>query len=317
MSFSERAEMYAVLAEVLAEPPEWICQPGREWPLFELASRLLPDSSALADLASIQAETWPERQARYTALSAGQPSHWLYESAFLTGRILGEATFAVAKCYSQAGLQVEGSQLPDGAAPELAFLAFLVEKNNLPAEQDFLKQHACRWLPALGNSLVQGGDPLYAAVGQLLSDWITLASRPLTLAVETSTSRRPVLLDQAACSLCGFCAQRCPTGALTIRETDLQTGLVLATDSCNGCGRCVRACEMRPSLLSMQVAGELQLSAAPIALRISTRVVCVKCGKPMVSQAEMDFVISKIGHPGWLDYCEECRVPAQIQAAGQ
>ena len=334
MSFSERAELYAALAEALAEPPEWLCLAGREWPLFELATQLLPDSAAVAALALIQPESMPDRKARYANLSGGrqasaqaggQPAFWLSESAFLTGRILGEATFEVAKCYSQSGLQVEGSELPDGAATELAFLASLVENNNPVAEQDFLKQHASRWLPALGQALAQADDPLYAAIGQLLSDWITQAARPArplivklpVLDVVGSSPRLPVLSDVAACSLCGFCAQRCPTGALTIRETDRQTGLVLLASACTSCGRCVRACEMKPSLISMQASVAEQLSSQPVVLVLSERVACQQCGKPMVSQAEMDFVISKIGHPDWLDFCDTCRVPAQISSSGQ
>ena len=152
MSFSERAEMYAVLAEVLAEPPEWICRPGREWPLYELAacSREGPGAG------------------RRSAVCRG-----------------GSTAFGL--------------------------------------------DHACQ--PAAKHR-----------------------------------SRNFVV------------APACAAGS--------------------GCK------------------WPVQLSAPPAALRISKRVACVKCGKPMVSQAEMDFVISKIGHPGWLDYCEECRVPAQIRAGG-
>ena len=161
MPLSERADMYTALAEAMAEPPQWMCLPGREWPLFDLAVQLLPNSAALPVMALIQEELLTARMARYTNLSsgqAGQPHFWLYESAFLTGRILGQSTFDVAKCYSQAGLEVDGSELPDGAAPELAFLAFLA-CSDPGAEKDFLKNHAARWLPALGQtSWPHGGD---------------------------------------------------------------------------------------------------------------------------------------------------------------
>ncbi len=38
--------MYALLAELLAEPPEWMNLPGREWPLFDLLSQLAAESDA-------------------------------------------------------------------------------------------------------------------------------------------------------------------------------------------------------------------------------------------------------------------------------
>ena len=313
MSLSERADMYTALAEALAEPPEWMCFPGREWPLFDLAMRLLPNSAALTGMALINEEPLPARKARYTSLSsgqAGQPHFWLYESAFLTGRILGQSTFDVAKCYSQAGLEVDGSELPDGAAPELAFLAFLACSNPV-AEKDFLKNHAARWLPALGQALARGSDPVYAAIGQLLSDWITNAGSPPSATeysrirtASTGARRLPILTNTPACTLCGFCVQCCPTQALVIHESPDQTTLELLGSRCSGCGRCAAVCDAR--LLVMQPAnGTSQLQ--PQVLSISERVVCKSCGEPMVSRAEMDYVIRQIGHPAWLDYCPSCR----------
>jgi ferredoxin/nitrate reductase assembly molybdenum cofactor insertion protein NarJ len=311
MSLSERVDMYTALAEALAEPPQWMCLPGPEWPLFDLAARLLPNSSALPGLALIGEEDLPTRQARYTALCAAQPVVWLYESAFLTGRILGEATFAVAKWYSQAGLEVQGSELPDGAAQELSFLAYLAN-NDPAAEKKFLKEHAAAWLPALGQSLARGSDPLYAAIGRLLSDWITQALTPVrkpAAVISTGPARIPRIPVMGAapeCTMCGFCAQRCPTAALTIRETSVQSELVLLAARCTGCGRCAAVCDA--VLLSMQPLTSPQ--EQPITLRQSERVACKACGQPTVSRAEMDFVIKQIGHPDWLDYCPACRVPA-------
>lgn len=315
MPLSDRAELYTALAEVLAEPAQWICLPGREWPLFELASRLLPNSSALPGLVLIQPEPLAARQARFRSLNG--PRTWLSESAFLTGRFLGEATFVVAKCYSKAGLQVEGSELPDGAATELAFLAHLAQ-NDPVGEIDFLKQHAGRWLPALGRAMAGGPDPLYAAIGQLLSDWIAFAISPAPERPKKRElpARLPVLVDAPACSLCGFCAQRCPAGALSIRETDRQTELVFVPEHCTGCGRCAAVCDR--SLLSM-IAPQAGLPAPrqPEVLRISERVPCRSCGQPTVSRAELDYVIGQIGHLAWLDYCPACRVPAFMHEKGQ
>lgn len=40
------------------------------------------------------------------------------------------------------------------------------------------------------------------------------------------------------CTLCGVCAEACPTGAITQTDTEI----VLDSDKCNNCGRCVQSC---------------------------------------------------------------------------
>ncbi|MEK7440857.1 MAG: 4Fe-4S binding protein, partial [Chloroflexota bacterium] len=109
------------------------------------------------------------------------------------------------------------------------------------------------------------------------------------------------------CTLCGFCAQVCPTHALLIRETQNETTLVLKEAACIRCGKCERICETQA--LTMQPAvKDFNSSSGLIALRQSSRVECRGCGEPMVSQAEFNFVTAQIGHPTWLDYCLDCRV---------
>ncbi len=315
MSLFECADMYAALAEVLADPPEWMALPGREWPLFELARALIPNSTGLTGLALIQAEELPLRQARYAALfsaAAGQPHYWLSESAFLTGCILGPHTFGVAKCYAEAGLQVNGSELPDSAWMELAFLGQLsAGSDGVAAEKLFLAQHAGRWLPELGSRLTRSGDPVYAAIGQLMSDWLCRFKAPSATA-RTFTGQLPMMQAETACTLCGFCAQRCPSAALFIQENAIQTALVFVAEQCTGCGKCIRVCDA--ACIRMQPADVR--SPVPLLMVVSERVACYNCGQPMVSRAELDFVIRQIGHPTWLDYCSNCRVPAQMRTEG-
>lgn len=46
-----------------------------------------------------------------------------------------------------------------------------------------------------------------------------------------------------ACTLCGTCTERCPFGALSVREGgDGDQGLVLAASLCRGCGLCATGC---------------------------------------------------------------------------
>ena len=128
---SHRADVYALLAELLAEPPEWMTLPGREWPLFDLLTQLAAESEAarhhLDLLAGIPSEGIDQHRQRYAALFAsGRPRFWLYESAALTGKILGPQTFEMARLYRAAGLEAAGAELPDHISLELAFLSYLV-----------------------------------------------------------------------------------------------------------------------------------------------------------------------------------------------
>jgi len=303
---ADRAALYAALAEVFAEPPEWMSRAGREWPLFELAANFLPGSPALLGLSTLPAETRSARQARYENLfgNAGRPRFWLHESGFLNGRILGDETFAVARFYREAKLEVNGAELPDHASFELTFLAYVTEHGDMQTEQRFLNDHALRWLPALGRSLSSCGDPLYATLGQLLVDFFEKVSAPTVREVaDHSESQVPSLVASQSCTLCGFCVQRCSKDALFIYETGTHTSLMLAPEKCNGCGKCIQACPN--GLLRLATAsGHQQIYT----LLESERVVCSACGAPTVSRAEFNYMIQKIGHPAWLDMCLACRV---------
>ena len=140
-----RADLYHALAEALAEPPEWLAEPGGDWPLCEIAVRLAPASAAagraIQSLAEIQAEPLAVRRARYAAL---RPRLCLYESEALTGRAFGEAVLAVERYYRAAGLEVVGAELPDHASVELAFLAHVTAHGARDVERDFLTRRAGR-----------------------------------------------------------------------------------------------------------------------------------------------------------------------------
>jgi ferredoxin len=249
--------------------------------------------------------------------------------------MLGPETFAVAKLYRAAGLEIIGAELPDHISNELAFLEHLARSAEtrfasqesgflscdigreeiLPEEKKFIEDHAGRWLPSLGRALAQSGDEVYAPLGQLLADWMEESARRCgvhhaecgrTSIVHHSSFHIPKLpnISQVErCNLCGFCVQACPTRALFIRETQNETALILKEAACIRCGKCERICEAKA--LTMQPA--FNSSSDMITLRQSSRVECRGCGEPMVSQAEFNFVTTQIGHPAWLDYCLECR----------
>ena len=303
MLAADRAALYAAFAEVLAAPPAWLCLPGREWPLFELGVHLLPGSPALLGLSTLPAETPCERLARYEALfGSGRPRFWLHESGYLSGRILGGQTFNVARFYRNAALEVNGGELPDHAALEMSFLAYLTERGDLETERAFLDQHVLRWLPGLGRSLSGCDDPLYATLGQFLADFLARVTTPAVSEQDPGTAQAPRLAGKGSCTLCGFCTQRCPAGALYIHETEATTSLVLNPEKCNGCGRCIPACQDGLLILIDPIQKQTQF------LFESERVPCSSCGEPTVSRAEINYMIQKIGHPDWLELCLTCRV---------
>lgn len=314
-----RADLCYTLAEALAEPPDWMAQPGRQWPLFEASARLGQFSEAAREvvgaLAEIQVESLEARRSRYKALfaSADQPRFWLYESKNLSGILPGPETFAVEQLYQAAGLEISNAELPDHAALELTFLAYLIEKQDKEPERTeswrrlerlFIKKHAGRWLPDLGRGLSRTGDPVYAPIGTLLTGLLEEARRRSPR--REVRSQHPVVSQVKSCTLCGFCVQVCPTRALNIRETRDNTSLMVLGSACIGCQKCERICETHAIEMRSPVEGDEPSSKWRV-LHQSPRAHCPTCGEPTVSQAELAYVITQIGHPAWLDTCLACR----------
>jgi len=349
MSQSDRADLYALLAELLAEPPEWMSLPGREWPLFDLLTQLAAESDAarrhLDLVAGIPSEEVDQRRQRYASLfQAGRPRFWLYESAARTGKILGEPTFAMAQLLQAAGLETAGAELPDHISLELAFLSYLVERDNISLyEKQFLEKRAA-WMIDLGRALAQSGDAVYAIIGALLANWLIestqhATSRSIPVGRNTSTAQHairnthhatrttqhvnhatrttqhapratllPIIPNPDNCTLCGFCAQVCPTRALKVLEDRRQTILALDPAECIHCGKCEKICDFEAlTMLPAPVSAEKSLT-----LRHSPLAYCQKCGRPIVSQAELDYIVSQIGDAAWQHLCLDCRATLYV-----
>ena len=302
---SDRVDLYALLAEILAEPPDWMSLPGREWPLFEtvagLTSKFEPARRHLDLLVCIPSEEPNLRQERYIAIFAsGKPRFWLYESAALTGKILGPQTFEIAQLYRDAGLEPMGAELPDHISLELAFLSHLAGSSQ---ENGFLKKHAS-WMIDLGRTLSRSGDEVYAPIGALLADWLESALAPAH--PHTKEGKRvkvPTLPRPDDCTLCGFCVQVCPTRALKVLEDTKYTSLVLEATDCIHCGKCEKICEFHVLKMSLPTTDD----SRPQTLRQSLQVQCQNCGRPVVSQAEMDYIVTQIGESTWQHLCLDCR----------
>ena len=302
---TDRADLYALLAETLAEPPEWMSLPGREWPLLETVAGLASEFEAarrcLDLLACIKPEEPHQRRERYNAIFAsGKPRFWLYESAALTGKILGPQTFEMARLYRKASLETVGAELPDHISLELAFLSYLAGSSQ---EKGFLKSHAA-WMIDLGCALSRSGDEVYAPIGALLADWLESALAPAPLhAKEGKGMKVPSLPHPDDCTLCGFCVQVCPTRALKVLEDTKNTSLVFEAADCIHCDKCERICEFHALKMGLPTATGARVQT----LRQSSHVKCQKCGQPVVSQAEMDYIVSQIGEAAWQHLCLDCR----------
>jgi nitrate reductase assembly molybdenum cofactor insertion protein NarJ/NAD-dependent dihydropyrimidine dehydrogenase PreA subunit len=304
-----RADLFAILAELLAEPPDWMSLSGREWPLFDLLTQFAAESDLarhhLDVLAGIPCEPLDQRRQRYATLFAsGSPRFWLYESAARTGRILGPQSFEMARLYHTVGLESVGAELPDHVSLELTFLSFLTKKNNTPALQQFLEKHS-DWMIDLGHALKRSCDGVYAPIGQFLADWLT---EWMTLPVQPvngkqSSSSYPVIPRADDCTLCGFCAQVCPTHALKVMQNAKGDFLSLSPADCIHCNKCERICEFHALKMSLAKpeAGETFI------LRQSPHALCLTCGKPIASQAEMSYIVSQIGEAPWQHLCLDCR----------
>ncbi len=179
------SDIYHFLAEALSEPPDWLAWPGSGWPLalaFSEVSSASPAARerlepAILSMEAVKAGSPAERRERYADLMTASASAgiWWNEAGATRGQMLGEVTWEVERWYRAAGLEIPGTELPDHASLELAFLAYLANTEQAEmrrAGQAFLRQHAGRWLPHLGRQLAMTGDPVYAPVGQALYSWL-------------------------------------------------------------------------------------------------------------------------------------------------
>jgi TorA maturation chaperone TorD/Fe-S-cluster-containing hydrogenase component 2 len=313
--------LYLGLARALAAEtiwPDWLCTAGREWPLWLPAARLAADhdwpilSQAVTAMAEVPAASRKKRQAAYEALVGGNGRSplSLYESQYVNGRLLGSETLAVGNLYRQVGLEIDGAELPDHAAIELEFLSFLAEQEmtDTPNSRDwrtarrlFIKQHAGCWLPDVGRRLATSPDPAWHVIGQLLT--AVLSPPKNGRRTQTSGLNLPQIANTDACTLCGFCAQVCPTRALWIDEDTQMTRLRLMTGLCVRCRQCERVCDEE----ALKMTGG-SMPPTAVVLRQSPRAICPGCDTATVSQAELTAVAARLGHhPTWLDYCMDCR----------
>jgi ferredoxin len=310
--------VYTCLSEVLmpsvqAGLPEWLALPGKEWPLYESCVRLAKvlenpklDQCAIA-FSEVPISSLNLRSGEYEELffGNGSPPIWLHESQFVDGRIIGSTSFSIQSIYKQAGLEIIGAELPDHAGMELAFLAYLADKEKediefrsewKKAKDLFTENHVGRWLPEVGKQISRSSYPGWSAIGSLIS-----AIFRTSVIQQDSKNPVPSIEEPELCTLCGFCVQVCPTQALKIYEDSI-TSLRLKPNLCTSCANCRDICPENVLSLSVSLVRQDQIS-----LRESPLATCPACGETTFSQAELDYTNRILGNPDWLAYCIKCR----------
>jgi ferredoxin len=318
-----RAMIYHALAEVLAGPV-----PGIERLLLDAVttgSQVLGSAAcqraarALAEFPERSFEDLRDSYIRAIARPGGRPVA-LYESLHRQGSLMGQITRDVERHYRALGLASAGGELPDHASVELAFLGHLSIAeiqaraakdgrlvSRLRAEQRyFLHTHAGAWVPDVGDALAVVEDLFYAAVGHVLRGFLSEELTPRKQNGQTE-AQLPSLKDPAGCTLCGLCVGSCLPGALQVMESITETALALKMTQCIGCGRCVRTCPEEMLVLSF---GAANMTGWQV-IRQSPRIGCPGCGRPTVSQAELDAVFAKLqpdpSVQQRLSLCVECK----------
>lgn len=123
-------------------------------------------------------------------------------------------------------------------------------------------------------------------------------------------------LDASACSLCGLCADACPTGALRYEDGGGATSLAFDPSGCTGCQLCSRACPER----ALRVARRLDyrsLAAGRRRLASSGVQRCLRCGHGYAPEAMVVRMLSLLGDEPAADfrYCPDCRMLAVMGKA--
>lgn len=312
-------EVYSYLSEVLmpsvhAGLPGWVALSGSDWPLYEVAIRLADEwktpilDQCVRALSDIEKSSLDYRKSEYESLfiGTGNPPIWLNESYYIDGRIFGPILFSTLDIYQQAGLEIAGAELADHAGMELAFMAYLAdkEKNEVEfyrewkqARQLFSRNHCEKWLPEVGRLMSQSIYPGWSAIGLLIS-----ALFSSNVNHNERQNSVPIIEEPDSCTLCGFCVQVCPPLALRIDEDEKTTCLELEKSLCTSCGKCIDICPEEVITLSAS-----QNDQPRILLRESPLAHCSICGDTTFSQAELEYTQKILGNPDWLSYCLKCR----------
>jgi ferredoxin len=112
------------------------------------------------------------------------------------------------------------------------------------------------------------------------------------------------------CTLCGACANLCPTGALKLSQDGDKVSLLFNSSLCVGCSACVEKCPEKALTLSrqLQVADAFEVVASSGVAR------CRQCGAPLGPLARLKSLERRMHERGFdeetiqsLYLCEKCK----------
>lgn len=117
------------------------------------------------------------------------------------------------------------------------------------------------------------------------------------------------ILDENKCSLCEVCANKCPTGAITLNFKDKSEELVFDFRLCDNCGGepiCQISCP--EEAIFIKTADPQKLSA-PTVIYQSEIFHCLDCGIPFAPGKKIETVQHKenVGERDEQNYCPNCR----------
>ncbi|MGC8836190.1 MAG: 4Fe-4S binding protein [Infirmifilum sp.] len=166
-------------------------------------------------------------------------------------------------------------------------------------------------------------DSIIKPVAQTIVDASTLGALLEPLAREEDTwadlERLPLFrvdVDKDKCTLCGACANSCPTHALTLTRGD-QYSLSFNHSSCIGCNTCVRVCPEAALRLARAANPRLLTSKEGFIAAQSPIARCRSCGKELGPERMIKRLEEKLARSGaprsvlesiWL--CPECKAKA-------
>lgn len=120
-----------------------------------------------------------------------------YGSFYLEdGKLMGDSTLDVKKCYEKEGLDIVVKDAPDHISMELEFMYFLItgqikaiEESNLKNEQSylqkqsaFLQSHLARWLPKFAENVQQNSQTeFYKQLSQLTNNFVQKEVKSLAM----------------------------------------------------------------------------------------------------------------------------------------
>ncbi len=117
------------------------------------------------------------------------------------------------------------------------------------------------------------------------------------------------ILDENKCSLCEVCANKCPTGAITLNFKDNREELVFDYRSCDNCSGeplCQISCPEEAIFIRPC---DSQKLTAPVVLFHSDIFHCLDCGTPFASGKKIETIQDKenVGERDVQNYCPDCR----------